>query len=202
MNNLVSRARVASAIIVLIFAATILAACSKSANQAASTASTPPPLAGPQVGQEPGEILEGLDAEEKAKTVLNAYAFFLLAFRCHTGRFPTEDEGLQALLAPPTALQESTSWRGPYCTEEFLSDPWGRLYQYQWLDAPEILYEIRSLGPDGVESADDLRLSEIQASAQFARRSEVNDFVRRFEQTAEMEMLPDAQPVPRPLTAK
>ncbi len=41
----------------------------------------------------PEEILAEMGPIDRSKTVINSLAFMLLAFRCHTGRFPTQEEG-------------------------------------------------------------------------------------------------------------
>ena len=50
-------------------------------------------------------------------------------YRLDVGRYPTAQEGLQALVtAPPTAQ----NWNGPYLKKESaLKDPWGEAYAYQ-----------------------------------------------------------------------
>ena len=43
-------------------------------------------------------------------------------------RFPTAEQGLQALVARPTTAPAPTNWK-PYL-EKLPNDPWGRPYQY------------------------------------------------------------------------
>ena len=49
-------------------------------------------------------------------------------------------------------------WRGPYLDDAHkLKDPWGRPYQYRYpATKSKQPYDVYSLGPDGVESADDI----------------------------------------------
>jgi general secretion pathway protein G len=62
------------------------------------------------------------------------------------GRYPSEAEGLQALLVAPQGLQ---SWQGPYVDgEESLSDPWGRAFGYR-SPADTKAFEISTYGRDG-----------------------------------------------------
>mgnify|MGYP000415727345 CR=1 FL=1 len=82
-----------------------------------------------------------------------------------------EPEGLWALAAHPRK----------YAPEKYLIDPWGKPYQYRWLNGPEMLYELYSLGPDGTASEDDIRLSGIPAKADFAKREFVENLIRNFE---------------------
>ena len=63
-----------------------------------------------------------------------------------TGRYPSEAEGLQALLAAPQGLQ---NWRGPYVDgEDDLTDPWGRAFGYR-SPADAKAFEISTYGRDG-----------------------------------------------------
>lgn len=67
-------------------------------------------------------------------------------FYIDTGRYPTEDEGLAALL---TAPQGVANWKGPYLDgESDLSDPWGRPFTYS---APGTSgpFGLTTLGRDG-----------------------------------------------------
>lgn len=49
-------------------------------------------------------------------------------YRLEVGRYPTTEEGLQALLEQPPGVER---WNGPYIKKaDALMDPWGRPYQY------------------------------------------------------------------------
>ena len=48
-------------------------------------------------------------------------------FKLDVGRYPTTEEGLQALNEPPA---DSPRWAGPYLKKGVPADPWGRPYQY------------------------------------------------------------------------
>ncbi len=49
-------------------------------------------------------------------------------FRLDVGRYPSEQEGLQALVARPAT--NPTGWNGPYLKKGLPLDPWGNSYQY------------------------------------------------------------------------
>ncbi|PCE26455.1 type II secretion system major pseudopilin GspG [Burkholderia ubonensis] len=66
-------------------------------------------------------------------------------FRLDTGRYPTADEGLDALVAQP---QRSDGWNGPYLAKAVPKDGWGRAYQWN-VPGREGEAEIVSLGRDG-----------------------------------------------------
>jgi general secretion pathway protein G len=67
-------------------------------------------------------------------------------FKLDVGRFPTTEEGLEALTTRPPTV--SLGWAGPYLKGAVPLDPWGRPYRYQL--APNGAVEILSLGADGV----------------------------------------------------
>jgi len=67
-------------------------------------------------------------------------------FRLDVGRYPTSQEGLEALRERPSGLDR---WDGPYLKKEIPRDPWGTAYGYRspGENAP---YELQSYGADGV----------------------------------------------------
>lgn len=74
----------------------------------------------------------------------------LMQFRIHMGRFPTTEEGLQALLTRPS--EEAVNWNGPYL-RRLNNDPWGNPYQYRYPgERNPGSYDLWSWGPDGVDS--------------------------------------------------
>ena len=76
-------------------------------------------------------------------------------FMLNVGRYPTTDEGLDALWSRPSSVSADL-WRGPYVKRKEVNDPWGRKFlyccppQHGGLD-----FDLISLGPDGAESTDD-----------------------------------------------
>jgi general secretion pathway protein G len=48
-------------------------------------------------------------------------------FKLDVGRYPTNMEGLQALMTAPAA---ANGWNGPYLKGGLPSDPWGNPYRY------------------------------------------------------------------------
>jgi len=80
-----------------------------------------------------------------AKAQIGSFEKALDTYRLDVGRYPTTEEGMNALLvAPPTA---GAKWNGPYLPK-VPSDPWGRAYQYKAPGA-KADFEITSLGRDG-----------------------------------------------------
>ncbi|MFZ0677650.1 type II secretion system major pseudopilin GspG [Candidatus Binatus sp.] len=75
------------------------------------------------------------------------------------GYYPTTDQGLRALVTPPTnGFIPLVYYTGGYI-ERLPRDPWGNPYFYQ---SDGNSYVLKSLGPDGVESADDIDGSQSQ----------------------------------------
>ncbi len=75
------------------------------------------------------------------------------AFEVDTGRFPTTDEGLAALVEEPAG---ASGWYGPYIKRGVPKDPWGRPYVYtQPGDHNTTGYDLYSYGPNGQEGGDD-----------------------------------------------
>lgn len=73
-------------------------------------------------------------------------------YRLDLGRYPTESEGLEALVSQPSGAD---GWRGPYIQKvEALTDPWGAPFLYR-APGEEGPYDIISLGSDGREGGED-----------------------------------------------
>jgi len=79
-------------------------------------------------------------------------------FKMDTGRYPTEDEGLTALIQQPSDV---TTWaRGGYLeTTEIPKDGWGNDYVYEAYPENDLPFAIRSWGPDKEPDTDDDLLS-------------------------------------------
>lgn len=71
-------------------------------------------------------------------------------FKLDVGRFPTTEEGLQALTAKPGA---ANGWNGPYIKGTVPNDPWGKPYKYTSPVAGGGI-EILTYGADGAAGGD------------------------------------------------
>lgn len=88
----------------------------------------------------------------KSKTAQVQIADFdkaLELFKLDVGRYPSTEEGLQALSAKPASVV--SGWAGPYLKGSVPSDPWGKAYDYK-LEGGAVL--IQSLGADGAPGGD------------------------------------------------
>src|SRR5438477_983124 len=88
--------------------------------------------------------------EEKAKVGAARAQVELLGtaldtFRLDVGRYPTTQEGLEALRAAPPGLPR---WDGPYLKKDVPLDPWGRAYLYE-SPGQHGEYDLYSYGADG-----------------------------------------------------
>lgn len=52
----------------------------------------------------------------------------LQMYKVHNYKYPTTDEGLQALVRAPGSAKR---WRGPYTDDKKLNDPWGQPFGYE-----------------------------------------------------------------------
>ncbi|HEX9052944.1 MAG TPA: type II secretion system major pseudopilin GspG [Anaeromyxobacter sp.] len=81
-----------------------------------------------------------------ARAQIDALDKALDQFRLDVGRYPTTEEGLQALVAQPGG---DASWAGPYLKKGVPADPWGRPYLYQQPGTHGGDFDLQSYGKDG-----------------------------------------------------
>ncbi len=90
-------------------------------------------------------------AESKVKTAkiqIQSFASAIDLFYLDAGRYPSNAEGLSALVQPASGV---AAWNGPYLKGGSVpSDPWGHPYVYR-SPSEHGAYEIVSYGADGQE---------------------------------------------------
>jgi general secretion pathway protein G len=86
----------------------------------------------------------GSDPIAAAHAALDNLVFALQIMGKDTGRFPTNGEGLEALVAKPAGIA-GDQWRGPYLDKVPL-DPWGQKFAYT---GQKGAFSLTSSGPDG-----------------------------------------------------
>jgi general secretion pathway protein G len=87
--------------------------------------------------------------EEKAKVRAAKAQIELLGtaldtFRLDVGRYPSTQEGLEALMRQPGGVER---WDGPYLKKDLPEDPWGSAYSYR-SPGQHGPYDILSYGAD------------------------------------------------------
>lgn len=80
-----------------------------------------------------------------ARSQIEALEKALDMYRLETGRLPTTEQGLEALVARP---QTEPKWGGPYLKKAVPRDPWGRPYVFK-SPGEHGDYDLYSLGKDG-----------------------------------------------------
>jgi general secretion pathway protein G len=88
---------------------------------------------------------------DAAKIEINQIGQTLDLYKLEIGRYPTTQEGLQALISAPAGV---ANWNGPYWKNGTLpKDPWGNEYKYASPGAHGA-YDIISYGADGKEGGE------------------------------------------------
>jgi general secretion pathway protein G len=72
-------------------------------------------------------------------------------YHLETGRYPTTEEGLGALVEQPAGI---SNWNGPYLKKKTVpGDPWGNEYHYR-SPGENGMYDLYSLGQDNMEAGE------------------------------------------------
>jgi general secretion pathway protein G len=88
---------------------------------------------------------------EQAKIKIEQIGGALELYKLDTGRYPSTQEGLAALVAAPPGV---ANWNGPYIRDaKVLKDPWSRDFLYR-SPAEKGGFDLVSLGADGKEGGD------------------------------------------------
>ena len=93
--------------------------------------------------------------EEKAKVKAAKAQIELLGtaldtYRLDIGRYPSTEEGLDALLRKPASAEK---WDGPYLKKDLPLDPWGKAYVYK-SPGDHGAFDLLSYGADGVSGGE------------------------------------------------
>jgi general secretion pathway protein G len=85
-----------------------------------------------------------------AKEQIAEFESALDLYRLDVGRYPSTDEGLQALHVKPAAVE---NWDGPYLKKDVPADPWSHPYVYRF-PGQHGDFDLFSYGADGQEGGD------------------------------------------------
>jgi len=80
-----------------------------------------------------------------AKSQIELLGTALDSYRLDIGRYPTTEQGLDALRREPSGVR---NWNGPYLNRDIPKDPWGNEYQYK-SPGDHGEYDLWSYGADG-----------------------------------------------------
>jgi general secretion pathway protein G len=93
--------------------------------------------------------------EVKAETDIKTLTTQLKVYESRNLRTPSTEQGIKALVERPQVEPLPEKWT--QLLEEVLKDPWGKEYQYKMpAERSKKGFDLYSLGPDGVESEDDI----------------------------------------------
>src|ERR1019366_7713185 len=92
----------------------------------------------------------GKAKQTQAKAQMQEFETVLDGFRLDVGRYPTTEEGLQALQVKPSGAD---NWDGPYLKKDVPLDPWVHPYIYR-CPGQHGDYDLMSLGHDAQEGGD------------------------------------------------
>ena len=93
---------------------------------------------------------------EKASMDIKALDNALDMYKLDNHRFPTTEQGLDALVNKPTSSPEPKSYRKDGYIKDLPQDPWGNDYMYINPGTHNSSrYDLYSLGPDGEDGTDD-----------------------------------------------
>jgi general secretion pathway protein G len=84
----------------------------------------------------------------KAKADIQSIETALTMFRLDNSKYPTTDQGLQALVVQPTD-PSIRHWRPGGYIQRVSKDPWGNDYQYVYPGTHGKEYDLFTLGSDG-----------------------------------------------------
>jgi general secretion pathway protein G len=86
--------------------------------------------------------------QTKAAADIKGIEQALSLYKLDNGLFPTTEQGLQALVTPPTSGPPARRWNPDGYLEKLPIDPWGQPYVFQ---SDGSRYVVLSFGSDGIE---------------------------------------------------
>jgi len=87
----------------------------------------------------------GKSEVKAARAQIDALEKALDQYRLDTGHYPSQDQGLAAIIKKPA---NEPRWDGPYLKKDLPLDPWGRPFIYK-IPGERGEFELVSLGKDG-----------------------------------------------------
>jgi general secretion pathway protein G len=84
-----------------------------------------------------------------AKVDISTLMQALKLYKLDNQRYPTTEQGLQALIAKPTGGPAANGWKAGGYIDKLPKDPWGNPYQYMFPGVHGSEVDLFSLGADG-----------------------------------------------------
>lgn len=88
-----------------------------------------------------------------AKQDIGAIVQALKLYKLDNMRYPTTEQGLQALVSKPAVAPVPPNWKGNGYLEKLPKDPWGNAYQYLQPGLQSDI-DVKSLGADGADGGE------------------------------------------------
>jgi general secretion pathway protein G len=93
----------------------------------------------------------GTSKTKTARLQIEEFSVALDLYQLEVGRYPSSEEGLDALINEPSAV---VGWNGPYLRKRVIRrDPWGFEYGYQF-PGEYGMFDLLSLGADNAEGGE------------------------------------------------
>jgi general secretion pathway protein G len=87
----------------------------------------------------------GKSEQKTAKAQIEAFGKALDTYRLDTGRYPSTEQGMAALVVKPN---DEPKWQGAYLQKQVPLDPWGKSYVYR-SPGQNAEFDLLSNGKDG-----------------------------------------------------
>ena len=97
----------------------------------------------------------------KARQDIRTLETALNLYKLDNFRYPTTDQGLQALVEKPTTEPEPKNWKSGGYMDRLPRDPWGNPYQYL-APGEHGDFDLFSLGPDEQSDEDNVNSWELE----------------------------------------
>jgi len=88
-----------------------------------------------------------------AKAQIQSIESALQLYRLDNGLYPSNEQGLQALVSKPAKGPTPTNWKTGGYLQKIPADPWGHAYKYT-NPSPQADFEVVSFGADGVQGGE------------------------------------------------
>jgi len=100
----------------------------------------------------------------KVKQDILAIQSALDLYKLDSGRYPTTDQGLQALVTKPTTPPVPRNWKSDGYLQDIPMDPWGEKYQYLNDDEKVRIFSFGPSGRDGNSEIGNWNMNDVEGA--------------------------------------